>query len=141
MTLASGVARMGAPVTFSRVMTDAYDAATDEDQPYTVVVTGNAMRIAGDPLKYEALRLVQSEAPTLLFVPDTAGELPSLGASVTFGGALYVVRDIDPLAMNGTVTAARIIVVGGGVERLPADAYLADEASLVVASETDGTIA
>jgi hypothetical protein len=76
----------------------------------TSTVTGSALRVKGDPKRYEALNLVESEAPTLLFTPTTYGQLPSLEATVTFGGTVYRVRDVDPLAPDGTAILARIVV-------------------------------
>ena len=68
------------------------------------------MEIDGDPDLYKALELIETENPTLLFKPTIAGQLPPLGASVPWGGETFTVKNIKRLAMNGTPTAARIVV-------------------------------
>ena len=54
------------------------------------------------------LGLIQSEHPMLSFDPDTDGELPTLGMTVSFGGETFTVEDVNPCAMNGTATSAHI---------------------------------
>lgn len=101
----------GASVTFSHTTTGTYDPATDTTTGATVTtVTGKAIRTKGDPLKYQALNLVASEAPTLLFTPTTYGSLPSLGDTVSWGSVVYSVKDVDPVAPDGTAIIARIVV-------------------------------
>lgn len=68
------------------------------------------MQIDGDPDTYKALELIETENPTLLFAPDTVGELPELGSQVSWGGSSLVVKSRRPLAMNGTATAAMLVV-------------------------------
>jgi hypothetical protein len=102
--------KKGAAVTFTKV-TSTVDPTTDQSSsPVTTTVTGRAMQVDGDPDTYEKLELVESENPTLLFSPDTVGQLPDLGSSVPWGGASYVVKNRKPLAMNGTATAAMVVV-------------------------------
>lgn len=109
MSLRSVLARKGAAVTFSKEIPGTYDPATDTSSPPTsATVTGYAMRIAGDPDEYSRLGLIQSEHPMLSFVPDTLGQLPTLGMTVVFGGETLTVEDVNPCAMNGTATSAHI---------------------------------
>ena len=109
MSLAGALARKGAAVTFSKGTPGTYDPATDTSTAPTVVtVTGLAMRIDGDPDVYAALGLIQSENPMLLFRPTTVGQMPALGSTVVWGAETLTVKDVEPLAMNGTATAARI---------------------------------
>lgn len=68
------------------------------------------MEIDGDPDLYKALELIETENPTLLFKPKTVGQLPGLGATVEWGGETFTVKNKKRLAMNGTPTAARIVV-------------------------------
>jgi hypothetical protein len=111
MSLAGTLARKGAAVTFSHGTPGTYDPSTDITTAGSVVtVTGHAMQIEGDPDLYTALELIESDNPTLLFRPDTVGVLPVLGASVVWGGEPLTVKNIKPLAMAGTPTAARIVV-------------------------------
>ncbi len=105
----------GFPVTFRKIFAGTYDEATDlTSDPYTRTVTGAAIRVSGSPRAYEQLSLKQSEAPSLLFAPDTQGELPEPGAETIIAGAIYVVRDVAPLAIDMVAILATIIVVGGG---------------------------
>lgn len=110
------VGRKGAPVVFTSTSGGTYDplTPTTETGAMARTVSGSAARVAGDPLRYQALELIPSEAPTLEFVPDVYGAMPPLGASVVFGGLQYIVRDVEPIAPDGTAIAARIVVVGGG---------------------------
>lgn len=115
----ASVRAAGSRVTFvSRVdVPGGYDDRTARRQsPVTVAVPGYAVRVKGDPLQYQALGLVQSEAPTLLFAPDTFGRLPAIGAIVQFGGASFTVRAVDAVAPDGVAIIAKIVIVGGGLE-------------------------
>jgi hypothetical protein len=106
------LAEAGAAVTFTQTIPGTYDAATDTwSAASTVTVTGYAIRdTGGDPRRYAALSLVQSEAPRLLFGSDTAGSLPAPLSTVVWGGITYTVRDIEPVAPDGTAIVAYIIV-------------------------------
>jgi hypothetical protein len=103
--------RKGAAVTFSYTTPGTYDPVTEiTTGSTTVTVSGYAMEIAGDPNLYLQLGLIESENPTLLFRPTTAGQLPALGATVAWGGETLTVKNINRLAMDGTPTAAKIVV-------------------------------
>ena len=47
----------------------------------TTTVSGVALQIKGDPEEYEALKLIEKATLTLLFVAETYGDSPPLGAS------------------------------------------------------------
>ena len=105
------LADAGASVTFTQQTPGVYDEATDTfTGAATVTVAGSAVEVGGDPNVYAALELVQSEAPTLLFSSSTYGALPALGASVTWGGAVYTVRSVDAVAPDGVAILATIVV-------------------------------
>ena len=105
------LAEAGASVTFTFASPGTYTASTGLFSSETATtVTGAAIRITGNPLRYQALGLTQTEAPTLLFAPTTYGSLPVLGASVTFGGIAYTVRDVEPLALDGNAILANVVV-------------------------------
>jgi hypothetical protein len=111
MSMQGVLARKGARVAFGKVVPGTYDPATDTTlPPTTLTVTGTAMQIASDPELYTQLGLIEQDNPTLLFTPDTVGVLPVLGMTVSWGGEALTVKNITPLAMNGTPTAARIVV-------------------------------
>lgn len=105
------VSSAGSAVTFSKTVPGTYDPATDTTTGATTSsVSGFAIGKRGDPVLYQKLSLIQSEAPTLFFVPSTIGEAPLLGASVVWGGIAYVVRDVDPLSIDGVPIAHDVVV-------------------------------
>lgn len=111
MSLRGVLTRKGAPVAFGKIVPGTYDPATDTTQPpTTLTVTGRAMQIAGDPTLYTQLGLIEQDSPTLLFQPDTEGQLPVLGMTVSWGGEDLTVKNVTPAAMDGTPTMARIVV-------------------------------
>jgi hypothetical protein len=119
MSIASAMQRAkarnrAADVTFSHETPGTYNPETDTSTPpTTATVTGTAMEIAGDPNLYLQRQLIESENPTLLFTPDTAGQLPGLGWTVVWGGETLTVKDVLRLAMAGTAEAAKIVVSRG----------------------------
>ena len=76
----------------------------------TTTVSGSALQIRGDPEEYEALKLVQKEALTLLFVAETYGDSPLLGAFCEWGELRYQVEASRKLAPDGTAVLSRVIV-------------------------------
>lgn len=100
----------GANVEFTLAV-NTYDPATDATTPGApIVVTGAAIRVKGNPLVYQRLSLIESEAPTLFVVPDVYGRFPPLTASVTWGGIGYTVKNVDPVAPDGVAIAARVVI-------------------------------
>lgn len=111
MSLSGLLRRKGAPAVFSITTPGAYDEATDRTSaPVTVTVPGKVMEIDGDPDLYKALELIETDSPTLLFTPDTIGQVPALGSTVPWRGETFTVRNLKRLAMAGVTTAARIVV-------------------------------
>jgi hypothetical protein len=103
-----------ADVTFSHGTPGTYDPETDTTTGGSVTtVSGTAMEIQGDPNMYLQIGLIESENPTLLFTPTTAGELPGLGWTVVWGGETLTVKHVFRLAMAGTPEAAKIVVSRG----------------------------
>jgi hypothetical protein len=101
----------GAAVTVAAVTPGTHDPATGLfTSPTTTTVTGVAIRTRGIPERYAALGLVESESPSLLFVPDTFGAIPPLNGTLTWGGVGYTVRDVEPLAPDGTAILSRLVV-------------------------------
>lgn len=97
------------PVTFSRVSQN-YTPTTGAMTPSTVTVAGAAMRVRGRPHVYRELGLVESKAPTLLFVPATYGETPEPGDRVEWQSLDYTVRDVEPVGPDGVTILARVII-------------------------------
>lgn len=73
-------------------------------------VAGYGMRVDGDPERYKSLGLVESEAPTLEFVSTTAGQVPALGATCAWNSTTYTVKDVEPIAYNGTASRCRVVI-------------------------------
>lgn len=103
------VRRKGAAVTFTTT-TQAYDPATDTLTPTTSTVAGQAVQVAGDPERYRDLGLIETEARTLLVAPTTFGQVPAVGAAVTWGGVTWTVRWLEPVAPDGTAIVVEIVV-------------------------------
>jgi len=98
-------------VTFTHTTPGTYDATTDTTtSPVTTTVTGNAMQVRGDPETYKALGLVEYEAPTLLFVAQTYGEVPQVGDTTDWASITYTVKSVQPLAPDGYVILARVVI-------------------------------
>lgn len=97
-------------VTFTRTVQSSYDPETDLATLTTTTVVGTAMRTRGDPQRYTALGLVESEAPTLLFVPTTYGQTPKAGDTVSWQSETFTARDVQVIAPDGVTIAARVIV-------------------------------
>ena len=76
----------------------------------TTIVSGVALQIRGDPEEYEALKLIEKATLTLLFVAETYGDSPPLGASCEWGELRYQVEAIRKLAPDGTAVLSRVIV-------------------------------
>lgn len=106
-----GAAKNGARVTFTLSDPGTYSDTTGTwSGGSTVTMAGTAQRVAGDPERYKALELVESESPTLSFTPDTYGDVPRQGMSVLFGGLTYLVSDIEPKGADGTASSVRVVV-------------------------------
>ena len=105
------VAAAGTAVTFTRE-TETYNQATDvATSASSTSIAGYAIKVKGRPDTYRALSLIESTAPTLFFVPTIYGGRPKEGDAVTWAGDALTVKDVDPLAIDGTVIAARIVCV------------------------------
>ena len=76
----------------------------------TTIVSGVALQVKGDPEEYEALKLIEKAALTLLFVAETYGDSPPLGAFCEWGSQRYQVEAIRKLAPDGTAVLSRVIV-------------------------------
>jgi len=103
------VGRKGGAVSFTTT-TRTHGGSTGTSTATTATMTGYAVRVRGDARQYERLNLVESESPTLLFVPDTYGDIPELGAKVTWGGSDYTVRAVEATAPDGTAVLSRVVV-------------------------------
>lgn len=100
----------GAAVSWVLTSPGTQDAATGLYTGGVVsTVTGAAIRTQGDPLRYRELGLIETEAPTFLFAPDTYGDLVPLGAQMTFGGQTFTARDVEPIAPDGTAILCRVV--------------------------------
>ena len=75
-----------------------------------MTVSGFALQVKGDPEEYEALKLIEKATLTLLFVAETYGDSPPLGASCEWGEMRYQVEAIRKLAPDGVSILSRVIV-------------------------------
>ena len=102
-------------VTFTRVAMT-IDATTDVATASTTTITGNAMQVRGNPQRYKELGLTLGTMPTLFFAPTNynldvfSTDFVQPGDTVTWASKVYTVKDVDPIAPDGVVIAARIIV-------------------------------
>ena len=102
--------RKGADLTFTRITQGSYNPETDAATISTSTVVGKAVRVAAssaDREKYAGLGLTETEVPVLFFGPTTYGEAPSVGDTC---GTKYTVRDVEIIAPDGNVIAARVLV-------------------------------
>jgi hypothetical protein len=105
------VTAAGAPVSFDAKRSTVDPTTDTETNIVTVSVTGSAVEVKGDLLRYQALGLITADARTLFFTPDVYGAVPALGASVSWGDVAYLVKSIfDPIAPDGIVLACNVVV-------------------------------
>ena len=104
------VTRKGAAVTFTLASAGTYDATTDTySSAVTTSTAGYAVRLPGDPVRYESLGLRQSEAATFLFAPTTYAAQPALGSTTSWDGVTYTVEDVDPIEPDGNAIVSQVI--------------------------------
>jgi hypothetical protein len=97
-------------VTFTYTTPGIYDPATDTTTGGVTVTVPARDGDRGRPESLSAARPHRVGEPHAAVEADTAGELPPLGATVAWGGETLTVKNIKRLAMNGTPTAAKIVV-------------------------------
>lgn len=105
------ISKTGAPVSFSRASAGTYDPATDTMSGSSAdSIPGVAVAVRGDPERYLALGLVHQNTTTLLFAPASYGGLPEPGMGVIWAGSAYTVRDVEPVAPDGTAIISRVVI-------------------------------
>lgn len=104
-------------ITFTRTNPGTYDGPTGTYTGAAVTtISGNAVKVRGDPQTYARLNLVLSQHPTLLFTPneyeqlDFTDDFVKPGDTVQWNGVTFTVRDVNTIAPDGVVIAARIVV-------------------------------
>lgn len=103
-------------MTFTLTTPSAHDAGSDTFGPaVTADCPGWAIEVKSDEkdfrlLGFEPGEIIAKRPATLLFAPATYGELPALGASVTWAGAGRAVMGILPLRPDGVVIMARVVI-------------------------------
>lgn len=100
----------GFAITWSGETRSDYNPETGASTLTITTVVGVAIRDKGDPKVYDRLGLIESDAPTLLFVADTAFEVPELGMTGTMAGVKYTVRDVNPIAPGGSAIMTKLVV-------------------------------
>ena len=103
--------------TFTRTLPGVYDRTTDLwTTPVVTTITGSASQVRGNPTVYEALSLMESSAPTLLFTPDLydlramTDDFVRPGDTTVWNGRPFTVRDVFVVAPDGIVIISRIVV-------------------------------
>src|SRR5258708_5302724 len=104
-------------VTFTRTTPGIFNAADGTfGASTTTTITGDAIQVRGNPDRYDALNLVLGSMPTLFFTPTLydlragSSDFVLPGDSVQWNLLTYIVKDIDPIAPDGIIIAARIII-------------------------------
>lgn len=97
-------------VTFTRYAQGSYNPATDTSALTTSTITGTAVRIPGNPHRYAQLGLVESKAPTLVFIPLYYGQTPEPGDIVTWESQDYTVRDVQAWGPDGVTLGCSVVV-------------------------------
>jgi len=103
-------------LTFTRETQSAFDAATDTATLVTTTITGEAVQVPGNPQRYAALGLKLDTMPTLLVTPSAyplrayTDEFIKPGDTVEWNEILWTVKDVDPIAPDGTVVCAYVVV-------------------------------
>lgn len=101
----------GESVTFTVTNPGTLDEATGlYSSGSTSTMAGYAVQEGGNLRRYQALGLVQENPVTLLFAPSTYGNVPSLGATVSWNSTTYRVRDVEVITPNATAILSRVIV-------------------------------
>jgi hypothetical protein len=94
-------------VTFTRNSSGTYTASTGTwSGASTSSVTGSAIQVRGKELRYRELGLSLAHN-------HNTDEFVMPGDTVSWTGNTYVVKDVDPVAPDGYVIVARIIVGQG----------------------------
>lgn len=98
---AADIREAGAPVAFARGAST-HDKATGRMSGSPITASSHAVRIKGDAKRLAARNLVLRDPITLLVEAlDLGTFVPEDPDSMTFAGATYTVKDVDPLAPSG----------------------------------------
>lgn len=90
--------------------TKTHTRSTDIFTVTETTIAGVAMQVRGDAIRYRDLGLIEAEAPTLMWVPDTYGDTPQPGDTLTWNSLGYTVADVYRLAPDGVTISTRLIV-------------------------------
>lgn len=105
------VKRRGAAASFVHTTPGAHVESTGQwSEPTEATVEVYAVQVRGDPERYRALELIESEAPTLLIVPVTYGQMPEIDDEVSWGGVSYKARELILVAPDSTAIMAHVII-------------------------------
>lgn len=100
----------GQTVTFTKASATHDPATATFSGSSSATVTGAAMRVRGNPATFTPGRLVQADEVMLLFAPDTYGNRPELGSTVSWEGHTREVVAVNPLAPDGTDILSRVVI-------------------------------
>lgn len=105
------VAQVGQPCTFTRTRRAVTPATGTPGSPQVTTIAGKAVRVRGNPQRYQALKLELETMPTLLFCPTAYGSAaPMPGDTTVWEGREWTARDVDPVSPDGTPIVCRVVV-------------------------------
>lgn len=107
-------------VTVTRSRPGTFDPTTRTwSSPTTTTIVGSAFQMRGSPQRYAALGLNLTTMPTLFFTPNDyelraySDDFVLPGDSLEWNDVTYTVRDVAPIAPDGVVIAAYLVVSAG----------------------------
>lgn len=105
---AKDIKKAGAPVTFARGK-QTYNDSDSSLSGTEVSASSYAIRTKGNPVRLAALNLKLVQPVTLLVAAFyLAAFVPLPDDKMTFGGVVYTIKDIDPVAPDGAAIVYRI---------------------------------
>lgn len=113
-------------VVITRAVPGTFDPETEQWSGASTPTTieGSAIQKRPNLQRYQALGLALSTSLTLLFTPDDyelkafTTDFVQPGDTVEWNDATYVIRDVLPVAPDGFVICADLIVSAGGVSNV-----------------------
>lgn len=99
------IGKKGTDVTFPGTGSsgDIYDPFTETwSGTGTADASSKAVQIQGDPDRFASLSLSMVNAVTLMVAASGLAVVPTAGMAMEFAGVTYTVKDVDPVAPDGT---------------------------------------
>lgn len=105
-------------LSFTREKPGTFDGTTEQwtSPPSETSIACKGIEVGADPERYAALGLSLETMPTLFVIPDVyplkafTAEFILPGDRTTWNGVSMIVKSVDPVAPDGGVVSARIVV-------------------------------